>query len=310
MILITVCVIVVGGGYLYQREQLANFDAAQSTAIDTSPQPALPEDAITFDIGGKNFVMKESAAVIAGLDEPGKAFVAAFTEAMNNKDLNAFKGLMHPESIACIDKVNSIFRDEHYKKLMAYEVPAAYLLAFEAHKQVFDAGFTAASEQWFKDPVEHTHTFILHYQGGPNGSETIMHRILKEGDSYKIVLGCPTERTVDEFVKNYEISRKAESRANEIYPQLKDPLKSELKKLLKEGRFPEAMQKYSEKSKEEAATVSEVLRRLGNELREEMIKEMEAKRAAAPAPAEGAPAPASPSPGTPAKPGAEPFKKP
>ncbi len=190
-------------------------------------------------------------AVELGQEQLGKEYVVA----VNAKDLTRLKQLVHPDCLACINNENSDFYDNYFAIEMNEPIPDN-LVAIDVTP--IDKG-TLLMEDAFSYPVRPTHWMQVNINRGPLDSKSILRQIVKLEDKWLIVVPCPTLQTVERFRKTKIKKEKQKERARILLQELQDPLLSELKKLLKQGRLIRAWQKYNAKTGESMAMTKEVL---------------------------------------------------
>jgi hypothetical protein len=185
-----------------------------------------------------------------------KTFVGQYVQAIKERDFEKYKRLFHPNCLACIDKDNEDYhRDrlhlKHWTKTQDFQ---AKVQTLPPEKEEFFAKACPV-------PVKPTHVIQLDLSPGKFESKTIVFNIaFKNGSWYEVLSVCrPTPEALQKF-------RTAIARAEALFSSLKDPLRSELKALLKQGEEVSAIREYRKASGEDPWTAMRVITLLDKSL--------------------------------------------
>ena len=189
-----------------------------------------------------------------------KNYVERYVQVINSKNENQLRELMHPRYLNCIDNSNQDYFTDVFQRTLKYDIPKNYKVSVEVLSEEAALKEMDGAKQWgLPYPIKPTHQLQIDFNKDEYSSVTIIRKLVQEGDLYYEVSGCPSKEMVEKF-REMQIKKEAEqSRAKKLFQELKDPLLSELTKLLKEERKIDAWKKYSEVTGETLATSKEVL---------------------------------------------------
>jgi hypothetical protein len=190
----------------------------------------------------------------AGTDRQS-AFVQAFVKAVNSRNKEQQKALLHPGSLACGNGEGISFFNESFLPRPRGPVPAN----FRWRITEVPPGQPPMFADKFDYPVRPTHLLQIDYDSGPNRSTTMVVQIVHDGGRWSVVSACPTPETAAaaETAKRDRANRaeRARTLADSIPPKAKETVV----RLLKEGRRVDAIRRYSEETGEDITTAKEVV---------------------------------------------------
>jgi hypothetical protein len=189
--------------------------------------------------------------------EPGQEqFISEYVAAINAKDVGKLKRLVHPKCLACITDENRDYYEDYFSHEIKEHIPDDYKIS---NIKPIGKDEPLLMSEAFSYPVRPTHWVQIDFQKGPYDSTSILRQIIKFNDTWFMVVPCPTSSTVKQF-RGAKIAReKQKERAKDLFKELHDPLLSELKELLKEGKKIQAWKKYSAETGESLSMAKEVL---------------------------------------------------
>lgn len=196
-----------------------------------------------------------STTAIAVELEQGQ-FIKEYVAAVNAKDVVKLKRLVHPKCLACINDENGDFYDAYFSNEIEDPIPDNYKII--EIKPIGKDEQLMMSEA-FSYPVRPTHWVQIDFEKGPYDSTSILRQIVKHGDTWLMVMPCPTQQTVKWFRESKIAKEKQKERARVLFQELRDPLLSELKELLKKGMKIQAWKRYSAETGESISMAKEVL---------------------------------------------------
>lgn len=189
-----------------------------------------------------------------------KNYVVRYVQAINSKDENQLKALMHPGYLSCINDSNKDYFEDAFQRSLRNDIPEDYkgsVVPLEEEDILKEVD--GAQQLGLSYPVKPTHQLQIDFNESEYSSVTIIRKLVQEGDSFYETLGCPSAEAVAKF-REIKLKKDADHlRAKELFYELKDPLFSELTNLINEGREMEAWRKYSEATGETLAMAKEVL---------------------------------------------------
>ena len=196
-----------------------------------------------------------------------KNYVARYVQAINSKNKQQLKELMHPSYLNCMNNSNQDYYEDIIQRTLKYNIPDNYEVSVEVlsgdaiikEEDAILKGVEGAKQGDLSYPIKPTHQLQIDFSTGKYSSTTIVRKLVQEGDNFYEVSVCPSMAMIEKF-REMKIKKAAEQlRAKKLFQELKDPLLSELTKLIKEGKKIDAWKKYSEVTGEILATAKEVL---------------------------------------------------
>ena len=194
--------------------------------------------------------------------EPGpEKLIKEYVAAVNAKDIIKLKKLVHPKCLACINDENRDYFDDYFTGEIEERIPGSYKIV--DIKPIGKDGALLMPEV-FSYPVRPTHWIQIDFEKGAYDSKSILRQIIKLGDTWFMVVPCPTQQAVKQFREVKIAKEKQKARAKVLYQELKKPLLSELKELYRKGKKIQAWKRYSSETGESLSMAKEVLLPLDN----------------------------------------------
>lgn len=186
-----------------------------------------------------------------------RTFAAEYVAAVNGGDVERLRRLVHPKSLACITDQNRDFFDEILARDLRRKLPGPYRVV---SVRVLDKSAPPmAPPRMVAYPVQPTHQIQIDVDTGPASSVTVIRELALSNGAWLAVLPCPTAEGLAAFRVAKRTADERQARAKALVAQLPEPLRSELKGLLKEGRRVEAMKRYSAASGEDLTMANRVV---------------------------------------------------
>lgn len=164
-----------------------------------------------------------------------------FVKAINDKDIDARKKILHPKTAVCINPQTEPFFDWIFSRQFKYVIPADY----KTKTKPYPDGELLPTDAKSNYPVHPTHIMQIDYSTGPYRSTTIMLSIVKEGQRWYEVLPCPEPEAVSMAQSSEAKNREREARAKVLATELQEPLRTEIISLAREGHLIDAIKKYA-----------------------------------------------------------------
>ncbi len=194
--------------------------------------------------------------------DPGQEkFIKEYVAAVNAKNIIKLKKLVHPKCLACINDENRDYFDDYFTREIEERIPDSYKIV-----DIKPIGKDEAllMPEVFSYPVRPTHWIQIDFEKGAYDSKSILRQVIKLGDTWFMVVPCPTQHAIKRFRKVKIAKEKQKARAKVLYQELKKPLLSELKELYKKGKKIQAWKRYSSETGESLSMAKEVLLPLDN----------------------------------------------
>jgi hypothetical protein len=273
--LFLLCLLLVGSLVIGAREGAFDFSRGNGqTDTSQADNPNYPPT-LSFTLADRKVDLTRYKTAYDKLDNAQKQFTDAYIAAVNASDVAAYERLMHPASIACHKSAGEAFMDYRLSELVKrkIELETGYLF-FEGLVQHFEGEVKAQMEQWYTDPVDYTHTFVLYSNGPELGQVARVEKVaaLPEGEDaegeYRVVLGCPTKAMLWKFRLAQAEKQQKEKQVSEVLGRINEELKSELEALIKGHKLNEAVRVCEQKCNVTPSVSYEVILRLQKDLKE------------------------------------------
>ncbi len=194
-----------------------------------------------------------ATATPAPLTDAQRRFADAFIAAANAKDDKAMRKLILPESLACYDKSTEPYLDEWVKRRLRYTIPPDNQVRF------LPARRGDRRSRYLKLPARPTEVMLIEFHTA-EGKNIRMSRLVRlDNGAYHLVAPCFTGKAAAHFKRAQEKREAALRKAREIYPTLKDPLRSQLVTLIKKGKEHDAIERCMEDLKLDRRTAAAVV---------------------------------------------------
>jgi hypothetical protein len=207
------------------------------------------------------FVLVSSASLFSGSARaqiPGsqpvppdmKSFAAKYVAAINARDSAKLWSYLAPETRACVTPQNKDYYDAIFGSQMDDTIPPDYMLELVPVNE----NNVKAMAELASFPVKPEHQLQIDYQHGNDGGSIILYLVRQNGRWFADQ-PCSTEKAIADFRAG------APDRAHykDLASQIKDPLRSELLKLIASGDTPTAIDKYKSATNSSAGTSMQVL---------------------------------------------------
>jgi hypothetical protein len=182
-----------------------------------------------------------------------KSFGTKYVAALNTKDTTKLWSYLAPETRACVTPQNKDFYNAIFGSQMDDTIPPDYKLELLPVNE----GNVKAMSDFAYFPVKPVHQLQIDYQTGNSGGSIILY-LVRENGSWFAGQPCSKESAIQEF------REAAPDRAHyrDFASQIKDPLRSELLKLIATGDTPTAIDKYKSATGSDMRTSMQVLHAL------------------------------------------------
>jgi hypothetical protein len=202
-----------------------------------------------------------TAAGAPGREVPIEAshrrFAEQYAAAARGRDVERYRRLVHPQSLACFTAENRDFFDDwtarafRWKRDSPYRIVAVRLLGKGAPP--------SAPPTMATYPVPPTHQIQIDLEMGPTRAASLVAEIASSGGTWLQVVPCPTAEGLASFRSAKQTSAAQEARARTLARGLAPALRAELTDLLKSGHRLDAMRRYAEASSEELTMARRVI---------------------------------------------------
>jgi hypothetical protein len=165
-------------------------------------------------------------------------FVKPWIEALRSRDKARIEQFSHPAVRACINPGTKEYFDHILDLEADSDTSGADHITKLAPVKSLPAGLFP--EDGFRIPVQPTYEIQVDFDHG----ELMMEYLAELNGSWFEVLLCPNEKGMAYFRKQMAETAEQRKKAVQLLTELKDPLRSELKDLLKRQQKIDAIKKY------------------------------------------------------------------
>jgi hypothetical protein len=202
------------------------------------------------------FIISICCTTAIAAESSQEQFIREYVTAVNAKDVLELKKLIHPKCLACINDENRDFYEDYFSDEIEEPIPDSYKIV---GVELIDKDEPLMMSDAFSYPVRPTHWVQIDFEKGRYDSTSILRQIIKDGDNWFMVVPCPTQEAVEQFRKAKIAKERQKKRAKALFQELKHPLLSELKGLLKKGEKIKAWKRYSAETGESISMAKEVV---------------------------------------------------
>jgi hypothetical protein len=191
-----------------------------------------------------------------------QAFVKQYVTAWNAKDLARLYALNYSKSDACITPASKDFYDGSLAMQMRDSIPANYTVTVSAVNE----GNLKAIESLGRFPVKPARELHIYYQQGDDGG-TVTVYLVKENGRWTDDFPCASEQSIKEFRDDAPENARLLAHYKALADGIKEPLRSELVKMLRAHETGSAIERYYKASGRDRKTSMYVINALKEETR-------------------------------------------
>ena len=189
-----------------------------------------------------------------------RIFVAEYVAAVNARDAERFRRLVHPQSLACITDDNRDFYDEWMARAFRRTLPDTYRL--QSVRALGPNAPPMVPAHMAINPVPPTHTIQIDAQPAPYRFVTILLQVTQSAGTWLQVMPCPTAEGLAAFRAAKKANAAQDARVKTLADGLPDSLRSEITELMKAGKKADAIKRYQAASGESLTVATGVVDRL------------------------------------------------
>lgn len=167
-------------------------------------------------------------------------FVSEYIRAFNAKDVSRLRSLEHPASIACVTSDAQYFYDEMLKVHIRDPIPPAPRVETKPVAGTQEL----PGKGWAEFPIRPSHEIHLTYSRGPEESADLTVWAVRQGDRWYQVEPCLTTAALEALRADEPDRRARIADAQARVASIEEPLRSELKALIREGKPITARKRY------------------------------------------------------------------
>jgi hypothetical protein len=198
-----------------------------------------------------------ATAVQAIADSPDRPleFAPRLVAAINGKNLDRRKALLHPKTLACITPQTQPFIEDSLADQFRYNIPASHRSRFEAIPA--DRPLSVADGVTF--PLRPTHQVQIDWETGPQQGVTFVALVAYTENGWREVWPCVSPEKVPSMQAVREARRQREQRVQSLAANMPQALRAEVTHLVAEGRKIDAIKRYQGASGEDLSTSKSVV---------------------------------------------------
>jgi hypothetical protein len=175
-------------------------------------------------------------------------FLVEYVTAFNAKDVDRLRSLLHPRSLACITSDNKRIYDEALAVLIRDPIPSRH----EFRTTLVGAQNELPFKGYAEFPIRPSHEIRITYSRGLEDSAEHELWLLLERDRWYEVDPCMTEATLKGLQADEPARQARIAKTRALVVAINEPLRSELKALIREGKSSSARQRYQDASGQDA----------------------------------------------------------
>ncbi len=190
--------------------------------------------------------------------DPKAVFVQDLVAAINSKNPDRRKALLHPKALRCATEAADSFHDQMFRRQAERGIPTDYKWAVTPIPRDQPPMFADK----FDYPIRPTHLLQIDYATGPTSSTTVVLQLAYGANQWREVTACPKPETIDAAREAKQIRAKQAEKVRALAANVPPSLKGTVLKLLKDGRRVEAVTYYASETGEDITTAKAVIEHL------------------------------------------------
>ena len=197
------------------------------------------------------------AALAVSADSPDRPleFAPRLVAAINGKNLDRRRALLHPKTLACITPQTQPFIEDALADQFRYNIPASHKVRSDAIPA--DRPLSVADGVTF--PLRPTHQVQIDWETGPQQGVTFVALVAYTESGWREVWPCISPEKVPAMQTVKEARRKQEQRVQSLAASMPQALRADITRLVTEGRKIDAIKRYQDATKEDLSTSKSVV---------------------------------------------------
>jgi hypothetical protein len=190
-------------------------------------------------------------------DRPDRplAFAPRLVAAINGKDLERRRALMHPRTLACVTPQTRPYFEEMLASQFRHTIPASHRVRAETVAADRPLSFGKGVEF----PLRPTHEVHIDYETGPHKSTTIIAFVAYTKAGWREVGVCMKPEIVPRLQAAKEAREKQEKRVQWLAANMPQDLRADVLRLVAAGRKIDAIREFQNASGEDLSTARSVV---------------------------------------------------
>ncbi len=167
-------------------------------------------------------------------------FVPAYIAALRSRDTTRIRKFLHPQVLACMNENTKEYFDSLSRNEAGTDVTGNYVI-YGLTKMTEPGPLFGLPEDGFRYPLQPAYEVHIQFKEG----RLELVRFLAESEgSWLEVYPCPNEKGMAFMHEQMVQGEQQRQRVAQLVAELKDPLLSELKALVKQQRIIDAVKRY------------------------------------------------------------------
>lgn len=183
-----------------------------------------------------------------------REFAESLVKAVNSRDRQGVQNLIAPKSKACFNKDNAFYLDRWTEKQARYVVSGDYTARFYPLSGKFSETTPLATF-----PVAATHNIEIRYGGTREMTVTLIRQVAEQNGKWYLVAPCPTADGLARVKQSETARAERRQKAQAVYDKLQDPLLTQLRTLVKQKKYEEAMKQCTGQLKLDPGTARQLI---------------------------------------------------
>jgi hypothetical protein len=180
------------------------------------------------------------------LSESQSAFAASYLAVIAGRDLESYKRLVHPSSLACMRKANEDFFANTIARRQGRTTagPAVTVESLPPRLALAEAAIGIG----LRFPVRPTHAFHIDLVTTASNADALVAFAVEEHGTWYEVLMCPSAQAVADFRAENAKAKSDSVKAQKLVKAMRDSVRAELVGLVKDGRTTTAVLRFADAS--------------------------------------------------------------
>lgn len=167
-------------------------------------------------------------------------FVPAYIEALRSRDTARIRKFVHPRVLACMNENTKEYFDDLSRSEAEADVTGNYVI-YGITKMTEPGPLFGLPEDGFRYPLQPAYEVHIQFK---EGRLELIRFLAESNGSWLEDYPCPNEKGMAFMHEQMAKGEQQRQRVTQLAAELKDPLRSELKALVKQERIIDAVERY------------------------------------------------------------------
>jgi hypothetical protein len=189
--------------------------------------------------------------------------VTRFVTATNARNLAGLNALLHPKSLACITSENKDF----YDRSLVFSVRQPIFPDYHFTDKTISATDPLPAVGYATFPLRPTHEIQIEYTNGVEITGMVMFWLVNENGRWYKDDPCINADVIKQFHDDLPHIKAQEEETRALVAEMKEPLLSEIKSLIQQGKTSSAAHRYSQATGKDGSTAMFVIAEMEEQMR-------------------------------------------